>query len=249
MPTPTASPSPAPSPAARPTPGPACTAAGSICRANLAPISPEIDRGPAERGTCTANALNCIEVANTGAGILIQGIVELSGPPSAAVVVRIPMADASSRPLGTRELMCPAATTPRRYVCNGQIAESGIAVQVAGTVEARLPINPTPLALTATPRPSATSTSPPTPVVSLVGSPPAPLLPPLVGPPPAPALPPIPLPVGARLLPRPPFVTPPEGAMQPEVPLVPESDSLLLLLAGVGTWTALAAWRAWRDRR
>jgi hypothetical protein len=245
--TPTASPSPAPSPTARPAPGPACTAAGSICRANLTPVSPEVDRGPAERGACTANALNCIEIANTGAGILIQGIVELSGPPSSTAVVRIPVVDTSGRPLGLREIVCPAASTPGRYVCNALIVESGIAVQVAGAVEAHLTINPALPAPTAAPRPSATSTPPIPPMVALVGSRPAPLLPP-VGPLPGPAVPPIPPPVVAPLLTGPPFVVPPYGAWQPEVPLVPEGDSLLLLLAGVGAWSALAAWRARRDR-
>jgi hypothetical protein len=238
-PTRTATLRPASTPTAPPTPGPACPGAGSICRAVLTPAAPEVVRGPAERGTCAANAPNCLEIANTGAGLLIQGVAELAGPPAPAATLRLAVADASGRSQGVREIVCPAAGTPGRYVCNALVAESGICVQLSALAEIRLA--PRPATLTAhpspTPSPAATSVVPPRAVGFVPDLPAAPLLPPL---PPPVLLPP------PSLAPAP--FSPPAGdpfPAFPEVPTIPEAPAIAL----VGVGLLLLALLATRRRR
>jgi hypothetical protein len=67
-----------------------------------------------------------------------------------------------------------------------------------------------------------------------------PLLPPLVLPPPPPPLALLPLPAGPAI---PPFAA---GAVAPEVPVIPEADTVALLLAGLLTLGALAGRRLQR---
>jgi hypothetical protein len=103
---------------------------------------------------------------------------------------------------------------------------------------------PTP---TATPTPTPTRTRTPTPSGGPPGAPPflppplapVPLLPPLVPPPPPPAPP---------FLPPPP-VLPSADAVAPEVPVIPETESGLLLVLALATLGVLAAWRGRRPPR
>jgi uncharacterized repeat protein (TIGR01451 family) len=246
-PTRTATPRPASTPTAPPTAAPACPGSGSICRAVLTPAAPEVVRGPAERGTCAGNAPNCLEIANTGAGLLIQGIAELTGPPAPAATLRLAVADASGRSQGTREIVCPAAGTPGRYVCNALIAESGICVQLSALAEIRLAPRPATLTPRPSPTPSPTPTSvvPPRAVVFVPDLPAAPLVPPLLPPllPPPPLLPVLPPPPLGLAPPEPLPLLPVSAA---EVPRIPEAASGVLLLAGLLLAAGLARGRRLR---
>src|SRR5262249_56876792 len=72
---------------------------------------------------------------------------------------------------------------------------------------------------------------------------------PLLPPPPPPILPPPPPPL-PLLPPPPPFLSPfaAPSAVAPEVPVIPEADSLPLLGGGLLVLGALAGLRAWRRR-
>jgi hypothetical protein len=77
-----------------------------------------------------------------------------------------------------------------------------------------------------------------------------PILPPLLPPPPPPLLPPPAPPLAACPPGCPPTqVTPQQPMMQfPEVPVIPEADSLALLVGGLAALGILAGWRARRRR-
>jgi hypothetical protein len=91
------------------------------------------------------------------------------------------------------------------------------------------------------PPPSVTPTATPTRTIP-------PLPPLLLPPPPPPLLPPPPI---APLLPPPPIAPLGGPVLQPpmaSVPVIPEADSLLLVVAGLALLGLGAGWRAWRRR-
>jgi hypothetical protein len=204
-----------------------CIGIGAICHADLTVVANANTltgvqflwaSGPLQPGPCVpSDRTNCVETTNTGSFTVRMTLVGLL--PGDVPFVRIPVVNALGQPLGTRDLTCPAAGADGRSVCAGLIAEPGVFPLVGGIVEVRL-TRPTPPGVVP-PAPAQ-----PVPVVLLPPPPPRPLLVPLL--PPPLLLPPPPLPVAA------------------EVPIIPEGDSGLLLLAGLG---ALAVWAGLRRRR
>jgi hypothetical protein len=176
--------------------------------------------GPIQVGPCVpTDRTNCAETTNTGSFTVRLTLVGLL--PGDVPLVRIPVVNALGQPLGTRDLTCPAAGADGRSVCAGLVTGPGIFPLVGGIVEVRL-TRPTPPGVVPPPVPA-----PAVPVVLLPPPPPPPRIVVPLLPPPL-LLPPPPLPVAA------------------EVPIIPEGDSGLLLLAGLG---ALAAWAGLRRRR
>jgi hypothetical protein len=171
--------------------------------------------GPIQVGPCLPTGRdNCIEFRTVGS-FQVTGV--LAGLATGAqVTLRIPVVNTQGAPVGTRELACSTADATGRARCSGIVGGSGEAPLVGGVVQALVASG--------------------APEVALV-APLLPPMPPLVLPPPPPVL--LPPPASA-----PPSLLALGRGVAPEVPVIPEADSLLLLVLGLTAlgWVA----RPWR---
>jgi hypothetical protein len=172
-------------------------------------------------GPCVpTDKTNCVETVNTGSFTVRSTLVTLLAGDTP--LIRIPVVNGAGAPAGSRDLNCPTAGGAGISVCPGFIADPGFAplcraiVLVFLTRPTSLPVPPVVL---------------PTSVVPIV-----PLLPP---PHPIPVLIPPPPLVPLPLLPAPAI----GAAPVPEVPLIPETDTALLILTGLVGLGVIAVWR------
>jgi hypothetical protein len=178
-----------------------------------------------------------VDFTTTGSFGVLGVVINLA--PGTVPIVRFPVVNAAGQFQGVREMVCRAPGADGRAVCQEFDSTPGLVPQLAsapglGIVEVRIlrpggvpapaaPAGPGGLAAVAAPRVLV--------VQPLLPPPPPVLLPP-------PALAPLPPP------PLPPFSL--EAALAPEVPVIPEADSLALLVGGLAALGALGGLRRWR---
>src|SRR5579884_1576984 len=205
--TPTATPSATatstPTPTATATP--TCATVGAVCHATLAPGGPNglFASGPLAPGPCAPPAASNCLQTTSTGSFTVQGT--LAGLPSGAqAALSLPVVNAQGALLGARAVLCPPAGPTGSMACSGAVAEPGVFPQLGGLVGLRL-------------------------LAAVALAAPVPLLPPPVAPlPPPVVLPPLPAP----LVPPPPPPAAPAPAF-PKVPVIPEAESLALLLGGL----------------
>jgi hypothetical protein len=205
-----------------------CGGVGTVCHADLTAASSvtnstgsaALAQGLIQVGGCNGRS-NCVEFRITGSFSVSARLTGLGLPPGTQVTLRIPVANAAGAAAGTRDLTCGAIDVTGSVVCAGTVGGAGEVPLLGGTVQ--LLVNGNAL--------SALN---------------APLLPPLLPPPPPFML----LPPPPPLMPIPPQVTGDQSARtSPEVPVIPEADTLMLIAGGMAALGIGAALRRWRRHK
>ncbi|HLI26075.1 MAG TPA: hypothetical protein VKZ60_03340, partial [Chloroflexota bacterium] len=159
-------------------------------------------------GPCTV-AINCLNLTTT-TGFTVQGQIG-NLDPADIPVLRIPITSVAGPLSGIREVQCASADSTGTAICNAAVVESGLVVQFNGSVElwvVRATAPRTPVPPTTSPGGIPGAIMPPVGIV-------APLLPPIV---------PVAVPPSSS-----PAMPPVGAAYSPEVPVIPEAESLQLV--------------------
>jgi hypothetical protein len=208
-----------------------------------------VGQGPIEPGAClTATSPDCVSFLNTGNGLIVLGSFPAVVPTGAVAVIGFPTVSASAALLGPQLLACPPATGTNRWVCDNNVNQPGVFPQVGGTAVVTFqgvtpPGLPTPVATrVVTPVPTPVPTAGSSASRSLLVLPalpgPPPLIPPPLLPPAMPLLPALPPLMDAGAWPGGSDAVRPAA---PEIPMIPEAPTLLLL--GLGLGLAALRWR------
>src|SRR5579875_2168239 len=217
--------------------GTTCFGVGTACHANLTTVGlpaaggPIVEIGNVVLGPCpTTSTDNCVQFtlsSGTG-GFTVQGVVGPAQPfllPGDLPTLSIPVVDQFGN-ISTRTVQCAAADASGRSTCNAVVSDP-VFPQTGGQVQVTVARNQAVIL-------PPVANLPPPPLEFVPQPPPPPLLPPGAPIPPLQSA----APVGAP--PSPP-------ARYPAVPVIPEADSLLLLVGGLAAVGAFAWWRRSRS--